>query len=133
MFFLRCNRLRISFMPQKRDFCSRCPCCSCFRVCRFPELAEADLSPCCPLLPAPFIPVVSPRIEDNTSPTFSLKLVEFVNKLQNGNWCVFFDTNSVSPPLWCWGLTGRDLASHGMGCGMAGQGHGVHSSSHWQE
>lgn len=48
-------------------------------------LAEADLSPCCPLLPASFIPVVSPSIEENTSPTSSPKLVEFMNKLQNGN------------------------------------------------
>lgn len=57
-------------------------------------LAEADLSPCCPLLPAPFIPVVSPSIEENTSPTFSLKLVEFMNKLQNGNRCFWRQTLS---------------------------------------
>lgn len=83
-------------MPQKRDFCSRCQCCSWFRVCKFPVLAEVDLSPCCPLLPALFILVVSPSIEENTSPTFSPKLVEFMKKLQNRKW-VFLEANSVFP------------------------------------
>lgn len=83
-------------MPQKRDFCSHLPCCSFFRVCRLLVLAEADISTYCPLLPASLIPVVSPSIKENTSPTFSLKLLEFMDKLQNGNW-VFLEANSFFP------------------------------------
>lgn len=113
-------------MPQKRDFCSRCSCCSCFRVCRFLVLAETDLSHCCPLLPAPFIPVVSPSIEDNTSPTFSLKLVEFMNKLQNGNILIFFNANAVFP------LCGAGASQAGtlpaMGWAVGWQGRGMEST-----
>lgn len=107
-------------MPQKRDFCSCCPCCSCFRICRFPVLAETDLSPSCPLLPPPFIPVVSPGIEDNSSPTFSLKVVGFRNKLQNGN--QFFWMQTVFPLCGAGASQAGTLPAMGWAVGWQGKG-----------